>query len=81
LRTSTNTNKSCSSAKHLKGYKAKRCRRVGWHRLLVVAAALVVVVPTMTFKHGLIVYEDETNLMRDEHAYRIPVLRITYTHW
>jgi charged multivesicular body protein 2A len=77
----TSANNSCSSAKHLKGYKAKRCRRVEWHRLLVVAAALVVVVPTMTFKHGLTVYEDETNLMRDEHACRIPVLRITYTLW
>jgi charged multivesicular body protein 2A len=68
LRMITSANKSCSSAKHLKDYKAKRCRKVEWRRLLAVVAALVVAAPTMTFKHGLIVCEDETNLMRDEHA-------------
>jgi hypothetical protein len=67
--------------KLLKVYKVKRCRKAGLHRLLAAVEALVVVVArTMIFKHGLTVYEDETILMRDEHACRIPVLRITYTH-
>lgn len=42
-----------SSARRLKGYKAKRFRRVESHRLL--GAAEAVVVPMMTSRHGLTV--------------------------
>lgn len=73
-------NDKCSSARRLKGCKARRCRKVGWHKRLV-AVVEQAVVQTTTFKHGLTVCEDETILMRDEHACRIPVWKITYNHW
>lgn len=73
------TNSRHSSARHLKDCKAKRFKKAESHRLLVVAVA--VVVPTMTSRRGLTVYEDEMIIMRDEHACRIPVWKITNTLW
>ena len=70
-------NGMCSLAKRLKACKARRYRKAGWHRLSVV---VVVMLATTTSKHDSIAYEDETILMRDEHACRIPVWKRTYTH-
>jgi charged multivesicular body protein 2A len=64
-----------SLARRLKDCRAKRYKKVGWHKLLGVVA---VVGPMMTFKHGLTAYEDETILTRDEHVRRIPVCRTTH---
>ena len=64
-----------SSARRLKGCKAKRFKKAESHKLLVAAVVLAVVQMT-TSKHGLTVCEDKTMIMRDEHACRIPVWRI-----
>lgn len=71
-RVGTRANSRRSSARRLKGCKARRFRKAEWHRLLV-AAQVPAVVLMMTFKQGLTAYEDETIIMRDEHACRIPV--------
>jgi charged multivesicular body protein 2A len=69
-----------SSEKRLKDCKAKRFKKAELHRLLVVA--VLAVVPTMISKRGLTVCEDETMIMRDEHACRIPVWKNKHqTHW
>jgi len=78
-RVNERANSRHSSARHLKGCKAKRFRKAESHRLLVAAAA--VVVPMMTSRHGLTVYEDKMIIMRDEHACRIPVWKVTNTLW
>jgi charged multivesicular body protein 2A len=67
-----------SSARRLKDCKAKRFKKAESHKLLV-AVVVLAVVQMMTSKHGLTVCEDETMIMRDEHACRIPVWRITNT--
>jgi charged multivesicular body protein 2A len=72
-------NSKCSSARRLKGCKARRFKKAESHRLLVVAA--VVEVPMMTSRRGLTVYEDRVIIMRDEHACRIPVWNIVNTLW
>lgn len=59
-----------SSARRHKGCKARRYRRVEWHRLWVVAAA-VVMLATTTSKHGSTAYGDE---MRDVYEQRKCVL-------
>lgn len=69
------TNSKHSSARRLKGCKARRFKKVELHRPLVVVVA--VVVPMTTSRRGLTVYEDERIIMRDEHACRIPVWKIT----
>lgn len=68
-----------SSARRPKGCKAKRFRKAELHKLLVVAVAVVVLMTTS--RRGLTVYEDEMIIMSDEHACRIPVLKITNTLW
>lgn len=68
-----------SSSRRPKGCKAKRFRKAESHKLLVVA--VVVVVLMTTSRRVLTVYEDEMIIMRDEHACRIPVSKITNTLW
>lgn len=74
------TNSRHSSARRLKGCKVRRFRKAESHRLLVVAVvAAVAEVPTTTSRRGLTVYGGEMIIMRDEHACRIPVWKITNT--
>ena len=66
-----------SSERRLKGCRAKVFRKAESHRLLVAAVAVVVLM--MTSRRGLTVYGDELIIMRDEHACRIPVWKVTNT--
>ena len=68
-------NEGHSSARHHKVCRARRCRRVGLHKLLVVVVvAAPAMLVTMISKHVLTVYEDETRVtfMRHERAFCIP---------
>lgn len=71
-------NSKHSSARRLKGCKARRFKKAELHRLLVVVVVVVVVavVPMTTSRRGLTVYEDKMIMMRDEHACRIPVWKL-----